>query len=41
MIGGAPNHRYTASMASLQQMLFEGWIFEGSAATRVFACVPE
>jgi hypothetical protein len=39
-IGGAPNHRYTTSMATLNTMLAQGWVFEGDANTRVFACVP-
>jgi uncharacterized delta-60 repeat protein len=38
--GGAPNHRYTTSRDILDQMLAAGWVFEGQAATRVFACVP-
>ena len=40
LAGSAPNHRYTASMATLGAMLQDGWIFEGDARTRVFACVP-
>jgi uncharacterized delta-60 repeat protein len=39
--GGAPNHRYTTSMATLNTMLAQGWVFEGDANTRVFACVPQ
>jgi hypothetical protein len=38
--GGAPNHRYTTHTATFDFMLNQGWIFEGNAATRVFACVP-
>jgi uncharacterized delta-60 repeat protein len=38
--GGAPNHRYTTSGAVFDQMIGKGWIFEGDAQTRVFACVP-
>ena len=40
MKGGAPNHRYTISSSVLDQMIADGWIFEGEANTRVFACVP-
>jgi len=40
MAGGAPNHRYTTSMATAEAMASDGWIFEGQGATRVFACVP-
>ena len=38
--GGAPNHRYTTEPAVLDAMIAQGWIMEGEAATRVFACVP-
>jgi photosystem II stability/assembly factor-like uncharacterized protein len=38
--GGAPNHRYTTDPAMLDAMLAQGWIMEGEASTRVFACVP-
>ncbi|HSS71386.1 MAG TPA: hypothetical protein VLQ46_12160 [Casimicrobiaceae bacterium] len=38
--GGAPNHRYTDSLAIFNQMLAQGWIFEGDAQTQVFACGP-
>lgn len=37
---GAPNHRYTPHPAILDAMLAQGWIMEGEATTRVFACVP-
>ena len=37
---GAPNHRYTIDAGILDQMVAKGWIMEGEAATRVFACVP-
>ena len=40
MQGGAPNHRYTTSPATLDAMLAAGWHLEGEANTRVFACVP-
>lgn len=39
-LGGAPNHRYTESMTTLDTMLYSGWTFEGDGRTRVFACVP-
>ena len=39
-ISGAPNHRYTTSQATLNEMLAQGWVFEGEANTEVFACVP-
>lgn len=38
--GGAPNHRYTDSLTIFNQMLAQGWIFEGEALTKVFACGP-
>ena len=38
--GGAPNHRYTDELALLNQMVAQGWVFEGEATTKVFACVP-
>jgi uncharacterized delta-60 repeat protein len=40
-MGGAPNHRYTPSLATLNTMLAQGWVFEGEANTKVFACVPQ
>jgi hypothetical protein len=40
-IGGAPNHRFTTSFATLQQMIGAGWSFEGNGNTQVFACVPQ
>jgi len=40
-MGGAPNHRYTTSLAILNQMLAAGWLFEGNGTTRAFACVPQ
>ena len=39
-MGGAPNHRYTIDSSVLDAMLGQGWIMEGEAATRVFACAP-
>ena len=37
---GAPNHRYTTSLAVFNQMCSIGWLFEGKGNTFVFACVP-
>lgn len=37
---GAPNHRYTPDIALLNEMIAQGWAFEGEAQTKVFACVP-
>jgi uncharacterized delta-60 repeat protein len=39
-IGSAPNHRYTIDVATLDQMVAQGWIMEGEAQTKVFACTP-
>jgi hypothetical protein len=39
--GGAPNHRYTTSVAIFDAMRAQGWVFEGDGVTRVFACVPQ
>ena len=41
MRDGAPNHRYTTSAPLLDAMIGAGWVMEGEAVTRVFACVPE
>jgi len=38
-MGGAPNHRYTTSVTTLEEMLVAGWSFEGNGVTRAFACV--
>jgi hypothetical protein len=38
--GGAPNHRYTASLAVRNQMLAQGWISEGSGDNGVTMCSP-
>jgi len=40
-MGGAPNHRYTTSLATLDQMVAAGWSFEGNGNTKAFACVPQ
>ena len=37
---GAPNHRYTTDAALLDELIAQGWIFEGEAQNRIFACVP-
>jgi hypothetical protein len=37
----ARQHRYTTSLAVINQMLATGWVFEGNANTKVFACVPQ
>ena len=40
-MGGAPNHRYNADLASMQgSVLAQDWFVEGEARTLVFACVP-
>jgi photosystem II stability/assembly factor-like uncharacterized protein len=39
-MGNAPNHRYMTSPSLLDAMVGQGWVMEGEAATRVFACVP-
>jgi Repeat of unknown function (DUF5648) len=39
-LGGAPNHRYTTSLTIFNQMVGQGWQFEGHPVTKVFACVP-
>jgi uncharacterized delta-60 repeat protein len=38
--GGAPNHRYTADIATLDAMVAQGWIAEGEGQARIFACAP-
>jgi len=38
--GGAPNHRYTDDLTILNQMVVQGWSFEGELQTKVFACGP-
>ena len=39
-MGGAPNHRYTINALIFNQMIAQGWVFEGNGNTKVFACVP-
>ena len=38
--GGAPNHRYTTSLATRSDMLGQGWVPEGFGLVGVVACVP-
>jgi len=40
-MGAAPNHRYTISTVTFNQMRAAGWTVEGDEVTGVFACVPE
>jgi hypothetical protein len=39
-VGGAPNHRYTIDLLIFNEMIAQGWVFEGNGNTKVFACVP-
>jgi mono/diheme cytochrome c family protein len=39
-MGGAPNHRYTTSLTVFNDMVGQGWQYEGHPVTKVFACVP-
>jgi hypothetical protein len=39
-LGGAPNHRYTTSLAIRSEMLAQGWIAEG-VGIGVVGCVPK
>lgn len=38
--GGAPNHRYTSSRTTFDQMRAEGWVPEGNGPSMIFACTP-
>ena len=38
--GGAPNHRFTTSLTTFNQMQTLGWMFEGDGRTGAYACVP-
>lgn len=40
-VGGAPNHRYTISAVTFDQMRAAGWTPEGDGVNAVFACVAE
>jgi photosystem II stability/assembly factor-like uncharacterized protein len=37
---GGPAHRLTTSLATFNQYLAAGWVFEGDGRTFAFACVP-
>jgi hypothetical protein len=39
-IGGAPLHRLTTNQTRFNEILAEGWVFEGDSRTFAFACVP-
>jgi Glycosyl hydrolases family 16/Repeat of unknown function (DUF5648) len=39
-MGGAPNHRFTISAVTFNQMQAMGWAFEGDGRTGAFVCVP-
>ena len=39
-MGGAPNHRFTVSVATFNTMQAQGWQFEGDGRTGAYACVP-
>ena len=38
--GGAPNHRYTTSLAIRTAMISQGWLPEGAGTIGVIGCVP-
>ena len=40
MLGGAPNHRFTGSIADRDAMVAQGWIAEGSGPDVVYGCTP-
>ena len=40
-MGSAPNHRFTTSLDTLNQMVAAGWTFEGNGNTKASACVPQ
>jgi hypothetical protein len=39
-MGAAPNHRYTTSAATRDQMVAAGWIIEGNGPDLAFMCAP-
>ncbi len=41
MLGGAPNHRFTASVAARDAMVAQGWTAEGSGPDVVYGCTPQ
>jgi hypothetical protein len=40
-MGGAPNHRFTTSRVTRDQMVMLGWSAEGNGPDIIFACVPQ
>ena len=40
MLGGAPNHRFTGSLAARDAMVAQGWVAEGSGPNVVYGCTP-
>jgi hypothetical protein len=38
--GAAPNHRYTTDLATLAQMIANGWVPEGYGPLGVIMCAP-
>ena len=40
MLGGAPNHRFTGSIAARDAMVAQGWVAEGSGPDIVYGCTP-
>lgn len=40
MLGGAPNHRFTGSVAERDAMVAQGWVAEGSGPNVVYGCTP-
>jgi len=40
-MGGAPNHRYTASLSTRSQMITQGWVSEGYGPMGVIMCAPQ
>ncbi len=40
MLGGAPNHRFTGSAETRDQMVAQGWVAEGSGPDIVYGCTP-
>ena len=40
MLGGAPNHRFTGSLAARNAMVAQGWVAEGSGPNVVYGCTP-
>ena len=40
-MGGAPSHRYTASLSIRDQMIGQGWVSEGYGPAGVIMCAPQ